>query len=103
MCILRPLEQDRELLVADATLCASSQPPLFDNDTTLFIDLVVFITRVVRPILQHLETLLYDGRSIGRQLQFINSLVKTCGGIQVRAETHADRLEIIHELLLLEM
>jgi hypothetical protein len=46
----------------------------------------------VRPVLEHQQRPVDDGRILGRNLQLEDGLVKAGVGVDVRAEAHADRL-----------
>ncbi len=101
--VARAAEQDGKLLVEYPGGRASAQPPLLDHDSPLLIDLLRLETDVMGPVLQDLKRRGYQLNAVGRHLQHVHGFVETGVGVQVRAESHADPLEVVYQLLLLEM
>ena len=91
--IPRALQQDRHLRVAQARLGAQTEPPLFEDDAALLLDLGGLERHVVRPVLHDQQRTIDDGAVVGRNLELIDRLVEAGVGIDVRAEPHPERLD----------
>ena len=57
----------------------------------------------VCPVLENRESLVDDARRVGRDRQDVDGLVEARVRVEVRAEPHADRLEILDQVVLREM
>ena len=101
--VARAVEEDGELLVAHARLGAAAESPLLDHDAALLVDLLVLEGDAVGPVLEDLEGRVDDLRVVGRDLEHVDRLVEARVGVDVRAEAHADALEVVDQLLLLEV
>ena len=77
--------------------------PLLAHHAALVHHLHRVETLPVRPVLQDLEPLLHERRGVGGHGQDVDGLVEAGVRVQVRAEPHADRLEVLHEVVLREV
>ena len=57
----------------------------------------------MRPVLEDRERLVDDARRVGRDRQDVDGLVEARVGVEVRAEPHADRLQVLDEIVLGEV
>jgi hypothetical protein len=57
----------------------------------------------VRPVLEDVEGAGDERGAVGGDLQLVDGLVEAGVGVEVGAESHADALEVIDDLLLLEV
>ena len=102
--IARAPEHDRELLVEDARAGPTTSPPLFDHDPPLLVDLLRIEAQQVGPVLQDLERRGDDLRIVCRHTgKHVGGLIEARTGIDRRTKRHADRLEVVDELLFLEV
>ena len=79
------------------------EPPLLAHDAALVRDLGRVEQLAVRPVLENRERLVDDARRVGRNRQDVDRLVEARVGVQVGAEPHTDRLQVLHEIVLVEM
>ena len=101
--VARGLEEDGELRVEHPGLCSSPEPPLLGHHPPLFVDLLGLERHAVSPVLEDLEARLQHAGVVQRELQHVDGLVEARVRIDVRTELHADRLEIVDQLLLGEV
>src|SRR5262245_64350798 len=97
--IVRALEQNRKEFIRCARAGSSSQTPLFHDDATLFVNLLVVKRHVMRPVLEYQKRFVHDFWFIRRDLKHVNSLVEAGVGVQVGAESHAEGLDELHNLV----
>ena len=103
VCIERPLEQHRELFGAHAFAGTESGSPLGEHYAALR-DHFLWIERdASRDITQKSKAFLENARAVRWHRQDVHRLVEARIGVQVGAESHADRLEIFHDVVLREI
>jgi hypothetical protein len=100
--VSRSLEQNRELLVADAGFGAQSAAPLFQNDAALLDDVGGVEECARRPVFEDLEALLHELRLVRGNREDEDRLVEAGVGVEVGPESHTDRLQILHDVVLPE-
>ena len=96
-------EHDRELLVLDPCARSAPQTPLLDDHTPLLVDLIGLEAHQVSPVLKDLERGGDDLGIVGRHLEHVDGLIKARVRVDRRSELHADRFEVVSEVLLLEV
>ena len=97
------MKHDRELFVLHTRRRTAPETPLLDHHTPFLLDFFALEEYPPGPVLQDLEGSRKDFGIVHRRLQHVDGLVETRIGIDVGAELHADRLQIIDQLLFFEV
>ena len=101
--IPRAIEQDGELLVADARPGAQAAAPFLDDDAAFLVDFGRVERQAAREVGHRRQPLRHDVGLVGRQFEHVHRLVEARVRIDVRSEPRADRLEGRDQLTRLEM
>ena len=101
--VSRSLERDRKPLLKHAVAGALAAAPLLAHDAALVHDFVGVERLAVRPVLENRERLIDDARGVGRNRKDVDRLVEARVRVEVGAEAHADRLEVLDEVVLGEV
>src|SRR5712691_1180753 len=91
--IARAFQQYGHLRIAQARLGAQTEPPFFEDDAALLLDLGGVKRNVVSPVFHDQQRPINDGAAVGRDLELIDRLVEARTGIHMRAEPHPERLD----------
>ena len=100
--VARAAEDHRELLVAQPFASTQSIPPLRQHHATLGHHLGGVEQNAGGHIAQEAKALVENARAVGRNGQDVHRFVEARKRIQVGAKAHADRLEILHDVILRE-
>ena len=92
-----------ELLVLHPGAGAAADAPLLLDDASLLVDLDRIEALAVRPVLEDQERTVHHFRLGSRHLQHVDGFVEARLRIDARTETHAERFEKRHRLLLREV
>ena len=95
--VARALQQHRQLLVEEPLLRATIPAPLLDHDAALLVELLGVERHVAGPVVQDVEALRDERLVVGRHRQLVGRGVELRGRVEIRAEAHADRLEVVHD------
>ena len=101
--VARALQQHGHLRVPYPLAGSEPQPPLFENDAPLLVDLDRVERHVAREVFEDGERPIHDRRIAGRDLQLVHRLVEAGVRVHMRAEPHAERLHEARDLLLRKM
>ncbi len=101
--VLGAAEEHREFLVTFARAGAESAAPFAENDAALGGDFVRFELVAHRPVLQDVERPRYQLRLVARHRQDVLRFIEAGVGVEVGAVSHADRFEVLLQIVLLEM
>ena len=101
--IQRSLEEDRELLVLYPRSGPPPSAPFLDHDPALLVHLLRIEDDALGPVFEDLERRRERLRVVHRHLEHVDRLVEARVCVDVGAELHPDRLEIVDERLLLEV
>ena len=97
--IARALEQDGELRILYALAGAQPEPPFFQDDAPLLVDLDRIEGHVAREVFED-EQRPVDHRGVARgDLQFVHRFVEAGVCVDVRTETHPERLHEAADVL----
>ena len=99
----RALEEYGELGIEHAGLRPAPEPPLLDHHAALLVHLLGIEEHRLGPVLQDLKRRLQDGGIVHGHAQHVDGFVEAGVGVDVGAELHPDRLQIVDQLLLLEV
>ncbi len=94
------MKDHRKLLIAYPPSGAASAPPLLDYHTAFALDLGAVESQADRPIGEDLDATREQPRTVRRHGEHVHRLIERSVGIEVRAETHAYRLQIVYQLVL---
>ena len=101
--VARTVEDDRELLILDPRRAPPPSAPLLDHDTALLVDLLRVEDDATGPVHQDLEGRREHLGVVHRDLQHVHRFVEAGVGVDVGSKPHPDRLEVVHQLQLLEV
>ena len=101
--VLRPIKEDRELLVADARARAEAEPPLLDDDRPLLVDLFLAERQPAGIVGERREPLCDHFGVVRGQIEHVHGFVEARVGVDVRSESRADALEVREHLARLEV
>jgi hypothetical protein len=90
------------VFLSDPLLGAEARAPFLDHDPTLLLHLGRVERDRMCPVLEDLERRVDDGRLVRRYTQHVHGLIEGRVRVEMRAKPHADPLDEVHELLLLE-
>ncbi len=99
--VLRPLQHHGELAVLHARGRVASGAPLLDDDAAFLLHFGrVERRRAARPVLQDVERRVHQSRRVRRNREHVDGFIERRVRVQVRAESHAHALEVVHDVLL---
>ena len=97
--VARSTENHGKLLVANTLAGTKPRAPFRQHDPAFGDHLSRIEENARRHIAEKTETLLENTRAVGGYRQDVHGFVKTGLRIQISAETHADRLEVLHDVV----
>ena len=100
--VARATEDHGKLLVTEPFASAESGPPLRQHHATLGHHLGGIEQNARGHVTEKTEALLENACAVGRHRQDVHGLVEAGERIQIGAEAHADRLEVLHDIVLRE-
>ena len=99
----RLVEEDGQLLVADARPRAEAPAPLFDDDPALLVDLVRIQRQAAGEVGERRQPAQEDVVGIGRQLQHVDRFLEAGIRVHVGTQARSGPLEVRHQLARLEV
>src|SRR5262249_14733239 len=99
----RVIEDDRNLLVANARTGAKSTAPFLDHHAPLFVHFLRVEREAAGEVGERRQTFRDDLALVGRQFEHVDGLVEARRRIDVRPEPGADTLEVAEHLARLEV
>ena len=104
MTVFRVGVQLRQVALQHTLRGTGTQAPLFVDDATLLLYLLLFQQQTVSPVIENQQTGVDDALTGRRNITYIiHRLVNAGVGIQVRSELHADALTPAQQLVALEV
>ena len=101
--VVRSVKDHGKLLVLDPGLGTPPAPPFLDDHAALLVYLFGIEEEGARPVHEDLECGRQHLGVVHRDPKHVHGLVEARVGVDVRPELHPDRLEVVHERLLLEV
>ena len=101
--VLRTVEDRRHDLLAHAVRGAFAEAQLFQHDAAFLLDRIKVEAQTMGPVFQHLEGFRHVLGLVGGDRQDVDGLVERGIGIQVGPVADADRLQVGHQLMLVEV